>query len=93
MKAEELAEIAIEKEAELSNHDLAVRQANKVDGLEITDEGEVESLSGDPEEVLQDLIESFEEMMGNVAANLIAEEMKNQDVEKSKLPEELTDRY
>ena len=39
------------------------------------------------------LIENFEEMMGEVAANLIAEEMKSKEVKASDLPEELSDRY
>jgi hypothetical protein len=32
-------------------------------------------------------------MMGEVAANLIAEEMKSNDVDESELPEELSKRY
>jgi hypothetical protein len=86
-------EIAIKKESDLSNKELAVRQANKVDGLEVTEEGEVKSVDRGKVEVLQQLIENFEQMMGEVAANLIAEEMKKEDVEPSKLPEELAERY
>lgn len=93
MDAEELTQIAIDKEAELSSEELAARQADKVEGLEVTEDGTVESVDGDKSEILQHLIENFEEMMGDVAANLIAQEMKKNDVEASELPEELADRY
>lgn len=93
IEAKELAKIAVAKEADLSNKELAIRQANKVEGLEVNDDGEVESIDLDKGEVLENLIENFEEMMGDVAANLIAEEMKKNDVEVSELPEELSKRY
>ena len=93
VEARELVRIAIEKEAELSNEQLAIRQANKVEGLEIGEDGEVESVDLEKSEALRRLIENFEEMMGEVAANLIAEEMKSKEVEASDLPEELSRRY
>lgn len=93
MDLKDLAQIAVDKEAELSNEALAARQADKVEGLEVSKDGTVESVEGDKIEILQMLIENFEEMMGDVAANLIAQEMKKNDVEASELPEELSDRY
>lgn len=93
MDTEEMAEIAIEKEAELSSEALAIRQANKVEGLEVSDDGEIMQADGEKDEIIQELISKFEEMMGDVAANLIAQEMKKNDVDSEEVPEELSDRY
>ena len=64
-----------------------------MEGLEVGEDGEVESVDLEKSEALRRLIENFEEMMGEVAANLIAEEMKSKEVEASDLPEELSERY
>ena len=93
MDLKDLTQIAVDKEAELSSDALAARQADKVEGIEVSEDGTVESVDGDKIEVLQMLIEKFEEMMGDVAANLIAQEMKKKEVDKSELPDELADRY
>lgn len=92
MDGEDLAKIAIEKQAELSNEQLAIRQANQVEGLEVSDEGEIESFEGEKVEVMEELVEKYKEMMGDVAANLIAQEMKKNDVKVSEIPEELQNR-
>jgi hypothetical protein len=93
MDVKELAQIAIDKEAELSSEALAARQADKVEGLSVSEDATVESAEGDKIEIIGQLIENFEEMMGDVAANLIAQEMKKNNVETSELPEEISDRY
>ncbi|AOV94927.1 hypothetical protein AQV86_03305 [Nanohaloarchaea archaeon SG9] len=92
MDDSQIAEIAIQNQSDLSSEELAVRQANQVEGLQVNDEGEVESFNGDKKEILSQLVEKYEEMMGNVATNLIAEEMKNRDVEASELPEKLSEK-
>lgn len=93
MDGKELAKIAIEKQMDLSNDQLAIRQANQVEGLEVSEGGLIESFDGEKVEVLSDLVDKYREMMGDVAANLIAEEMKKNDVDSSELPEELSDRF
>lgn len=93
MDLEDIVKIAVDKQSELTSAALAARQADKVEGLEVSEEGEIESIDGDHDQILQDLIDNFEEMMGDVAANLIAQEMKKKDVEKSELPEELSERF
>lgn len=93
MDPKKIAEIAVKKESELTDENLVIRRADQVDGLEVNDDGSIESLEGDDKEIISDLIDNFKEMMGDVAANLIAQEMKKNDVEKSEIPEELSDRY
>lgn len=93
MDGEEIVKLAVKKQSELSNEQLAIRQANQVEGLDLSEEGDVKALDGDKVEIVAKLVEKYEEMMGDVAANLIAEEMKNNDVEASELPEELSKRY
>jgi hypothetical protein len=93
MDVKKLVQIAVDKEAELSSEELAARQADKVEGLEVSEDGTVESVEGEKSEILQQLIENFEEMMGDVAASLIAQEMKKNDVDPSGIPEELAERF
>lgn len=93
MDGEEIVKLAVKKQSELSNEQLAIRQANQVEGLDLSEEGDVKALDGDKVEIVAKLVEKYEEMMGDVAVNLIAEEMKNNDVEASELPEELSKRY
>lgn len=93
MEGKQLAKIAIEKESQLSNEALAIRQANQVDGLEVNEDGDIKTFEGEKVEVIARLVNKYMEMMGDVAANLIAEEMKNNDVEPPELPDELVQRY
>lgn len=92
MDGEEIVKLAVKRQSELSNEQLAIRQANQVEGLEISEDGEVEALDGDKVEIVGRVVEKYKEMMGDVAANLIAEEMKDNDVESPELPEELSER-
>jgi hypothetical protein len=92
LDGEEIVKLAVNKQSELSNEQLAIRQANQAEGLKLSEDGEVETFDGDKVEVVGKLVEKYKEMMGDVAANLIAEEMKDGDVKSSELPEELSER-
>ncbi|MFQ5975114.1 MAG: hypothetical protein ACE5J5_02195 [Candidatus Hydrothermarchaeales archaeon] len=46
---------------------LAVMRAKSIKGLEIDADRNITSLSGDPQEILRDLIKSFEEIAGKIS--------------------------
>lgn len=68
----DLIEIAIKKQIELTNQDVALRQARTVPDLTVDDDGHVIAIDGPGKRVLEEVVESYSEIMGEVAESLIA---------------------
>lgn len=94
MEYREIFVIAIKKQLQVTNEDLVINRTKQVDGLNVSyDETLQIEITGDPKEVLADLVDSYSVMMGNVAPNIIAAKLKSEGVDKEKLPESLSQRY
>ncbi len=63
-----LSEI-IAKQAVILGPDIAVLRARSVTGLEVNDDGTVVNFSGDPSEVVQQLIDSYVQLSGQIVKN------------------------
>jgi len=61
----------IRKQIDILGVDVAVRKANGVPGLKVSDKGEVNSLSGDPQEVLQELVQQYVALSGEIVKNIL----------------------
>jgi len=61
----------IRKQIDILGVDIAVRKANGVSGLKVSDKGEVNSLSGDPQEILQELISKYVALSGEIVKNIL----------------------
>lgn len=94
MEYREIFALAIQKQLHVTNEDLVISRTKQVEGLNVSyDESLQIEITGDPEEVLSDLVESYSVMMGTVAPNIIAAKLKSEGVDKEKLPESLSQRY
>lgn len=65
-----MAEI-IAKQSVILGPDMAVARARKVAGLEVSSEGLVTEVSGDPAETLEKLIDSYVELSGQIVKNAL----------------------
>lgn len=65
-----MAEI-IAKQSVILGPDMAVARARKVVGLEVSPEGIVTGVSGDPAEALEKLIDSYVELSGQIVKNAL----------------------
>ncbi|MDP3993659.1 MAG: hypothetical protein Q8P75_01615 [bacterium] len=61
----------IRKQIDILGVDIAVRKANGVSGLKVGDKGEVNSLSGDPQEILQELVQQYVALSGEIVKNIL----------------------
>ena len=66
-----IAEI-IQKQIDIIGSDIAVQKAKNVEGLEISDTGEVLGLSGDPPSVLQKLVDEYIALSGQIVKNVLS---------------------
>lgn len=65
-KYKELLDAILKRQILLLDEKVAVQHARAVPGLEVTDEGEVMSIKGDPVEVVRGLVEQFNLYSGSV---------------------------
>lgn len=61
----------ISKQMDLLGPEIATRKAGNVAGLKVTDEGEVTDLSGNPQEVLQKLVDEYIALSGEIVKNVL----------------------
>lgn len=88
----DVIEAAIEKETDVLGKDAALRVAKRVSGLEVSDDGSVDEMSRDEKEILEDLVEEYQDVAGSVAATLIARKIKDIGGEELDLPQILLER-
>ena len=62
----------IQKQIDIIGPDIAVQKAKNVEGLEISDTGEVLDLSGDPPSVLQKLVDEYIALSGQIVKNILS---------------------
>ena|SRR3989338_4389370 len=60
-----IAEV-VKKQIVILGPDIAILKAREVPGLEVSDSGSVESISGDPLEVLQNLVDKYVSLSGMI---------------------------
>lgn len=91
MNYEKAIELSVQKESETIGP-VAEAQANQIDGVEIED-GDLELSRDDGKQALQEVVEKLKTVAGDVASNLMAQELKEEmDPDKDELPEELAER-
>lgn len=61
----------IAKQSVILGPDMAIARAKKVSGVEIGDNGEVVSISGDSAEALKRLIDTYVELSGQIVKNAL----------------------
>jgi len=61
----------VRKQIDILGPDMAVRTANQVTGLEIDDHGVVAKLDGDPDQILQKLVEQYIALSGEIVRNIL----------------------
>lgn len=88
----DLIEAAIDRETDILGQGYAVKTARTVDGIEVADDGSVESLSGDGKDVLEALVEAYKEECGQAAVTLIAKRLAKEGADDLDLPEILAGR-
>lgn len=61
----------IRKQIDVLGADIAVQKASRVQGLKITDQGEVLDISGDPAEILRKLVDEYISLSGEIVKNIL----------------------
>ena len=61
----------IAKQSVILGPDMAVARARKVNGLEVSPEGLVMGVNGDPADALEKLIDSYVELSGQIVKNAL----------------------
>ncbi|MEK7148291.1 MAG: hypothetical protein AAB770_00035 [Patescibacteria group bacterium] len=61
----------IAKQSIILGPDMAIARAKKVSGVEISEKGEVVSISGDTAEALKRLIDTYVELSGQIVKNAL----------------------
>lgn len=61
----------IKKQMDLLGPQVAVSKASKVEGLEVSSEGSVTAIKGDPQEVLQKLVQEYISLSGEIVRNIL----------------------
>jgi hypothetical protein len=59
------------KQAVILGQDIVMLKARNVAGLILTDDGKVQSIDGNPEEVLQKLVDEYVELSGQIVKNIL----------------------
>lgn len=88
----DLIEAAIKRETDILGQGYAVKTARGVDGVEVADDGSVESVSGDGKDLLEAVVEAYKEECGQAAVTLIAKRLSKEDTADLDLPEILSGR-
>lgn len=92
---EEIIQTAIDRQKKALGADSAISHAREIDGLEVSDEGEVEGLSRDGADVLADLLEEYQAVGGPVSLSLVARALKEKygdELDEVELPGAVTSR-
>lgn len=61
----------IRKQMDILGPDMALRKTANISGLKVSESGEVESLSGDPKEILQKLVDEYVALSGEIVKNIL----------------------
>lgn len=61
----------VKKQMDILGPEIAVGRARKVKELSVSDDGEVLSFSGDPHTVLQDLVDQYIALSGEIVKNIL----------------------
>jgi len=61
----------IRKQMDILGQDMAIGKARNVMGLKIKDDGEVSGITGSPEEILQDLVQQYIALSGEIVKNIL----------------------
>ena len=61
----------IAKQAVILGPDIAILKARSVGGLEVSDDGKVIDIKGDPKTVLQELVNTYVELSGMIVKNAL----------------------
>lgn len=59
------------KQVDILGADMAVRKAKNVSGLNVSEEGKVISVDGDPHEILQRLVDEYIALSGEIVKNIL----------------------
>jgi hypothetical protein len=59
------------KQAVILGQDIVLLKAKSVEGLALTPDGKVDSISGNPEEVLQKLVDEYIALSGQIVKNIL----------------------
>lgn len=62
----------VHKQIDILGPEMAVRKANNVEGLKVSADGEVQSLQGNPQEVLQQLVSEYVALSGEIVKNILS---------------------
>jgi hypothetical protein len=85
----QLIEIVIEKEKEILGGKTAIKIAQDVPELEINDDGSLDEIKDGGKNALDNLVKKYQGIGGSVSASLIANRLKDEDLEGIDLPERL----
>ena len=72
----ELLSEVIAKQAIILGPDIAVLKARSVEGLSVTDDGTVKSIDGNPDDVLEHLIDAYVALSGQIVKNALVSVFK-----------------
>ncbi len=61
----------IGKQAVILGPDIAVLKARSVQGLQVSDDGQVTGFEGDPKELIQQLVDKYVELSGQIVKNAL----------------------
>lgn len=90
----DLIQTVIDRERTTTGADWTGDVLDEIDGLEVDADGRVTDLSGDPRRVLEDLLDSIEDLTGPVGLSLVARAVTEEfgtDIDLD-LPEKLRER-
>ena len=62
----------IRKQMDVLGQEMAIGKARNVMGLKIKDDGEVAGIVGSPEEILQDLVQVYISLSGEIVKNILS---------------------
>jgi hypothetical protein len=62
----------IEKQSAILGPDIAILKARNVDGLDINDDGEVTAVDGDPKAILENLIDQYVNLSGQIVKSTLS---------------------
>lgn len=86
----EVVQLCVDRMVELVGRERAVELARSADGLELTDEGELESVTVDGPTALDRLVVAFEPVGGDLVSTLLAGVIASEfDVRRVDLPDRL----
>ncbi|MFB6204376.1 MAG: hypothetical protein ABEJ75_01890 [Candidatus Nanohaloarchaea archaeon] len=59
---------------------MAVKKANEVDGLTVNDDGSVEQMSGMGKDVLSELVDKYESMVGEAIGSVLRKQKEENEL-------------